>query len=181
MPINDLPSLRRHLQWAVELEHSTIPPYLTALYSLHDGKNDEARHVCLSIAIEEMLQMTLAANILNAVGGTPRLDHPSFMPSYPTYLPHSNKAFQVGIGKFSKEAVEVFLKIEKPAEHNGEAEDENYETIGQFYEAIENGLKDLCAKHGEAHVFCGDVARQIGSDAFHYDGAGEVIVVTDLA
>jgi len=181
MPINDLPSLRRHLQWAVELEHSTLPPYLTALYSLHDGKNDEARRVVLSIAIEEMLHMTLAANILNAVGGTPNLDHPTFMPAYPTYLPHSNKAFQVGVGKFSKEAVEVFMKIEKPAEHGGLPEDENYETIGQFYEAIEEGLKSLCAKHGEAHVFCGDLARQIGPEAFHYDGAGEVIVVNDLA
>ena len=181
MPINDLPSLRRHLQWAVELEHSTIPPYLTALYSLHDGKNDEARHVLLSIAIEEMLHMTLAANILNAVGGAPHLDQPSFMPSYPSYLPHSNKAFQVGIGKFSKEAVEVFLKIEKPVDHDGLPEDENYETIGQFYEAIEVGLKELCAKHGEAHVFTGNVSRQIGPEAFHYDGGGTVIVVTDLA
>ena len=89
------PALRRHLQWAVELEHSTLPPYLTALYSLHDGKNAEARHVLLSIAIEEMLHMTLAANILNAVGGTPHLDQPSFMPTYPAFLPHSNRAFSV--------------------------------------------------------------------------------------
>jgi CDGSH-type Zn-finger protein/rubrerythrin len=181
MPINDLPSLRRHLQWAVELEHSTIPPYLTALYSLHEGKNDEARHVLLSIAIEEMLHMTLAANILNAVGGTPHLDKPSFLPVYPSYLPHSNRAFQVPLQKFSKEAVEVFLRIEKPVEHEGLPEDENYETIGQFYEAIEDGLKRLCAQQGEAHVFCGDPARQLGPDAFHYDGAGTVIVVTDLA
>lgn len=181
MPITDLASLRRHLQWAVELEHSTIPPYLTALYSLHDGKNDEARHVLLSIAIEEMLHMTLAANILNAVGGTPHLDKPSFLPVYPSYLPHSNRAFQVPLGKFSKEAVEVFLRIEKPDTHNGQPEDENYETIGQFYEAIEIGLKHLCATHGEPNVFVGDPSRQLGTDAFHYDGAGSVIVVTDLA
>src|SRR5947208_16921497 len=27
-------SLREHLQWAIELEHFTLPPYLCALYSL---------------------------------------------------------------------------------------------------------------------------------------------------
>src|SRR5690348_11011843 len=162
MPIKDIASLRRHLQWAIELEHSTIPPYLTALYSLHPGKNDEARGVILSVAIEEMLHLTLAANVLNAVGGVPHLDHPSFLPSYPTYMTHSNKAFKVPLGKFSKETLAVFLQIEKPIAHSGLPEDDNYETIGQFYEAIEDGLRHLSAVHGEDKVFTGDPARQLG-------------------
>jgi len=37
MPITTVASLRTHLQWALELEHSTIPPYLCALYSIPDG------------------------------------------------------------------------------------------------------------------------------------------------
>jgi Uncharacterized conserved protein len=178
--INDIASLRRHLQWAIELEHSTIPPYLTALYSLHPGKNEEARRVLLSIALEEMLHMTLAANVLNAVGGVPRLDHPGFLPKYPAYLPHSDRSFQVPLQKFSRETLEVFLKIERPAPHGAHPEDDNYETIGQFYEALELGLVQLCARYGEARVFTGDPARQLGPEAFHYDGGGQVIVVTDL-
>ena len=38
------------------------------------------------------------------------------------------------------------MKIEKPAEHNGQPEDENYETIGQFYEAIEFEPKPPAAR-----------------------------------
>ena len=37
-------------------------------------------------------------------------------------------------------------------------ESDNYETIGQFYDAIEHGLRDLSARLGEANVFCGDPA-----------------------
>ncbi len=32
MPIATLDDLRTHLQWAIELEFATIPPYLCALY-----------------------------------------------------------------------------------------------------------------------------------------------------
>ncbi|WP_222870067.1 ferritin-like protein [Actinomadura decatromicini] len=32
--IATLDELREHLQWAIELEHATRPPYLCALYSL---------------------------------------------------------------------------------------------------------------------------------------------------
>jgi hypothetical protein len=35
--INTVGSLRKHLQWAIELEHATIPPYLCALDSIEEG------------------------------------------------------------------------------------------------------------------------------------------------
>src|SRR6478672_6484479 len=101
MAIRDIESLRSHLQWAIELEHSTIPPYLTAFYSLHEGHNREAAAVILSVAIEEMLHMTLAANVLNAIGGQPLLDGTDFIPQYPTYMTHSNNAFLVHLAPFS--------------------------------------------------------------------------------
>ena len=81
MAIRSVESLQQHLQTAIELEHSTLPPYLCALYSLKDGSNKEARAVLQSVALEEMLHLTLAANVLNAVGGTPVLDSPRRMPS----------------------------------------------------------------------------------------------------
>lgn len=67
--IATIESLREHLQWAIELEHFTLPPYLCALYSLDAGRNPEATEVLASVLVEEMLHMTLAANLLNAVGG----------------------------------------------------------------------------------------------------------------
>ncbi len=93
--------------------------------------------------------MTLAANLLNAVGGTPDIGKPGFIPRYPSYLPHSAEAFLVPLAPFSPAAIETFMLIEKPAEVDGEAEADRYDTIGQFYRAIEDGLKALCESLGE--------------------------------
>ena len=119
MPITTVDSLRRHLQWAIEIEHGTLPPYLCALYSIKEGYNEEAAEVVHSVFMEEMLHLTMGANLLNAVRGSPKLDTPSLLPRFPTYLPHSNRAFEVPLLKFSREAVEVFLQIERPGEHDG--------------------------------------------------------------
>lgn len=181
MSLTTLDDLREHLQWAIELEHSTLPPYLCALYSIKPGANRPAVDVITSVFIEEMLHMTLAANVLNAVGGKPRLDHAGFIPRYPTYLPHSANAFQVSLEPFSPAALETFMKIERPEESGAPSEDEGYDTIGQFYQAIEEGLKRLCDELGEAQVFTGDPARQILPDSFRYSGSGRVIPVYDLA
>jgi len=181
MPVTTLNDLREHLQWAIELEHSTLPPYLCALYSIKPGTNSPAVAVITSVFIEEMLHMTLAANVLNAVGGAPVLDHAAFIPSYPAYLPHSANAFQVSLEPFSPAAIETFMKIERPEDSGAPSEDEGYDTIGQFYQAIEEGLQRLCEEMGEAQVFTGDPARQILPDTFRYSGSGRVIPVYDLA
>src|SRR4051794_22590261 len=109
MAIDSVASLRWHLQWALEIEHGTLPPYLCALYSIKEGANAEAARIVQSVFMEEMLHLTLAANLMNAVGGTPRIDTPSMLPEFPTYLPHSNRAFQVELRAFSPEALEVFM------------------------------------------------------------------------
>ena len=62
-PIETLESLREYLQWAIELEHSTLPPYLCALYSLDPERNPEAVEVVGSVFVEEMLHLTLTANL----------------------------------------------------------------------------------------------------------------------
>ena len=43
-------ALREHLQTAVELEHSTLPPYLCALYSADPERNAAAAEVIQSPA-----------------------------------------------------------------------------------------------------------------------------------
>jgi hypothetical protein len=173
--IKTVESLRRHLQTAIELEHSTIPPYLCALYSIPDGTNFESAQIIRSVVMEEMLHLTLAANVLNAIGGKPSLNHRRFIPEYPTYLPHSNDAFLVNLEKFSKPALETFLKIERPAPPPAPPEPNHYQSIGQFYEAIELGLKELSQ---EGNIFTGDPRRQVTND-YYYGGGGEIIAITD--
>ncbi len=56
---------------AIKLEHATIPPYLTALYSIKPDprkSNHDSYNIIRAVAVEEMLHLTLAANLLNAVG-----------------------------------------------------------------------------------------------------------------
>ncbi len=113
--INTLDDLHDYLDHAMRIEHATIPPYLLALYSIQPGTNLDATQVLRVIVVEEMLHLTLAANLLNAVGGKPNLTVPGFVPKYPAYLPDGEDDFQVHLQAFSEETVDTFLKIEAPA------------------------------------------------------------------
>jgi len=139
------------LQNAIELEHSTIPPYLTAMFSLKPGTNDEIARMIRSIVLEEMLHMTIAGNILIAVGGAPAINQAGFIPKYPGHLPMSigGNTFKVGIEAFSKSLVEnVFMKIEEP-EHPIPIKTlaleavPDFATIGEFYRALEKKLSEF--------------------------------------
>lgn len=139
-----------YLQNAVELEHSTIPPYLTAYYSLRPGLNDEVAALIRSVVIEEMLHMTIAANILVSLGGSPSINGPHFVPDYPGPLPMGigGDDFIVHIAPFSLDLVKnTFMVIEEP-EHPihvapmAEASP-TYRTIGEFYQAIQKKLLEL--------------------------------------
>jgi hypothetical protein len=139
------------LQKAVELEHSTIPPYLTAMYSLKAGVNDNIGRLIRSIVVEEMLHLTIAGNILIAIGGRPAINTPDFIPAYPGPLPMSigGADFVVGIEAFSKPLVEtVFMRIEEP-EHKvpvqalAEEAVPDFATIGEFYKALKEKLAEL--------------------------------------
>src|SRR5262245_4008919 len=177
--IATIEELRTHLQWAIELEHSTLPPYLCALYSLDEERNAEAAEVIGSVFAEEMLHLALAANLLNAVGGGPVLDAPHLLPSYPHPLPHSDGSVLVGLEPFGAAALDVLLHIETPATADAPAQSDRYATIGQFYAAIEDGLRGLCVKYGEEAVFSGDPARQVSGFQVRRAG-GHVIAVRDL-
>ena len=206
--ITDLAGLHRHLHAAMQLEHATIPPYLTALYSIKHGSNSEGFHSLRTVAVEEMLHLTLVGNLMNAVGGKVNLTESGFVPLYPAYLPDGETDFAVSCQKFSRQAIETFLKIERPASlnpashpagsgnlrhrkrkaglllagHPGHPEqrgDEHFYSIGEFYKAIEQGLDRLHAEMGEA-LFSGDPARQIGPE-YYYSGGGGLIEVRDIA
>ena len=175
--ITDVDQLRAALQTAIELEHSTIPPYLCALYSIRAGTNVEAAALIESVVMEEMLHMVLAANVLNAIGGAPSIAGPGFVPRYPSTLPHSDGRVVVHLRRFSPAAVDTFLRIERPEPPRARPWVDHYHTIGQFYAGIEAGLQLLAA---EGDLFTGDPARQVAGNGRVYGMAGEPIAVVDL-
>ncbi|MER6464600.1 ferritin-like protein [Streptomyces sp. NPDC001228] len=177
--IATLEDLRRHLQWAIEVEHSTLPPYLTALYSLDPERNADAAQLIGGVFVEEMIHLALVANLLNAVGGQPRLDAPHLLPGHPRTMPHADPSIQLALLPFGQEALGMFLRLEQPAHAGDRAEGDDYETIGQFYDAVEKGLRRLCADLGEDKVFTGDPARQVAGGPFAHT-AGRLSPVTDL-
>src|SRR6266536_2735894 len=106
------------LQTAIELELSTIPPYLVALLSMKVTSNREAADLIRGVMIEEMLHLALVANVLNAVGGTVQLG-PDNIPSYPLRLNFEGKNFKdrdfpVNLAPFSAANIQTFMKIEEP-------------------------------------------------------------------
>jgi hypothetical protein len=104
------------LQAAIRLEHATIPPYLYALYSLDQDRNIAAAAILRSVVDEEMAHLTMAANILNALGGHPAMDRPSLLPRYPGPLPGTvEHGLAVGLAPFSIGLVrDTFMAIEEP-------------------------------------------------------------------
>ncbi len=199
--IDSLKKLHDYLYAAMQLEHATIPPYLTALYTLKPGKNADAFHVLRVTVVEEMLHLTLAANLMNATGGKVDLTKPGFTPAYPAYLPDGEDDFQVSRRRFSREALETFLSIERPRKAPSEerrvlhrtshqrsrlgvrpdAPEWQFYSIGEFYHEIWLGIRRLHKEYEERgeNLFSGDRSKQITSEYF-YSGGGEVIPVYDL-
>jgi hypothetical protein len=130
---HDLPWLLESLQWAIELEFSTIPIYLSGMWSIIQP--GEVYYIIKSVVMEEMLHMGLACNMLVAVGGTPKITAPTFpargltggvRPDLCVYLEGLNHR-----------TVEMYMQIEEP-EHRVAAATatESFHTIGEFYDAI---------------------------------------------
>ena len=184
MPIETVEDLRAHLELAIKVELSTVPPYLYAKYSIEDQRC-EAAMLLRSIVTEEMLHATLAANLLLAVGGRPRFDDPSYLPVYPSLLPHHRPPLQLDLAACTPETVrEIFMGIEQPEVHDAPAEPDEYETLGQFYHALEEALVALDAG---GDLFSDPQAdRQLGDPSFYGAVAGDaedsggLVLVRDL-
>jgi hypothetical protein len=144
--IDTQPLLLAAVQTAIKLEHSTIPPYLYALYSIVPGKNVEIARLLHSVVVEEMSHMALACNLLNALGGSPAIDDPAFIPTYPGPLPGAvEHGLVVPMKPFSLDLVkDVFMEIEEPEdplEFRPAAAPQPRLTIGEFYAAIRDQME----------------------------------------
>jgi CDGSH-type Zn-finger protein/uncharacterized Fe-S cluster protein YjdI len=188
---------------AAELEHNLMCTYLYAAFSLKDGEADglsaeeaEAvkrwRGVLIGVAIEEMGHLTAVWNITSALGGSPRFGRTNF-PLDPGYLP---AGIVVKLAPFNLATLQHFVFLERP---NGSTERDgegfayerayirgsdvrrltpmglNYDTVGDFYAALSQGLREIVAEKGEEVTFDGDPALQMSPHEIDLMGAKPVI------
>jgi hypothetical protein len=180
--IDTIEKLEKHLQAALVVEHFTIPPYLCALYSIQDEKKDEdVLRIIRTVVIEEMLHMVMVANLMNALNMKPQMEGKSVIRSYPDYLPNGSRDFKVGLVKFSRESINTFLRIEKPAQEGAKPETDNFHSIGQFYEAIRESLIWLenQEKSRNKTLFIGDPQNQVPGK-YYWGGGGKLLTVSNL-
>lgn len=171
--VQNIEELYPLIQNAIELEHATIPPYLTAMFSIKPGKAQDIWGIIHSIVIEEMLHMTIAANIMNALGGIPLIDCAKFVPEYPGGLPMGiGDDLIVSLEKLSKDVVKnTFMEIEEPIDRipipvvNLKSADAapipEFHTIGEFYKFLDEKIQEIAPDN-----LLGDPERQVTSPFF---------------
>jgi hypothetical protein len=195
------------LTQAAELEQGVLCEYLFALYSLKrdpdDGLGPEQlaqvtgwARTLSEIAVQEMLHLTLATNLLVAVGAAPHFHRPNFPVRCQWYPPD----VQVALVPFGEAALRHFLYLERP--DNVDLRDaqlfatvcecrpltatpaalmaapQDYSTVGHLYRSIGHGFARLVERYGEAEVFIGPPEAQATSRLL---GWPELVAVTDLA
>lgn len=169
MKLNTVENMKYALQVAIELEHSTIPPYLYALYSIKPDCNAVVAGLIRSVVTEEMLHMTLVSNILIAIGGSPDFVHPRFVPDYPGSMPGGLRAdLTVRLRRCSIEHIrDTFMIIEEPEEiiqtklkamSSQWPHEQNLYTVGWFYDEIKKGLTQLSR---EGKISFANTAKQV--------------------
>jgi CDGSH-type Zn-finger protein/uncharacterized Fe-S cluster protein YjdI len=189
---------------ASELEHNLMCTYLYAAASLKEGEAEglssgEAasvrrwKQVLLGVAIEEMGHLAAVWNITSALGGAPRIGRGNF-PLDPGYLPAS---VVVKLAPFNADTLQHFVFLERP---RGSTEQDgagfayernyvrggtggarltpmgvNYDTVGDFYAALGEGMQAFVARYGESIAFDGDPGLQLSPEEVNLPGARRVI------
>lgn len=141
------------LQMAIGIEFSTLPPYLYALYSIRPDTNAAASSRIRFVAMEEMVHMCLACNILNALGTNPVLAAPTYPGPLPGGISGGGKEpLTIHLLPFSKESMAQAMAIEEPEAGAIDfphellvADQPSFMTIGQFYNHLDGFLATLPA------------------------------------
>ena len=68
-------------------------------------------HILLGVVAEEMLHVTLAGNILRAVGGKPKLYDINYMPHYPMLMPGRVPKLWLTLRRASKRNLQTFIDV----------------------------------------------------------------------
>ena len=193
------------LSEASELEHMLMIEYLFAALSLKtdasEGLTEEQlaavrrwERVISEVAVQEMLHLASASNLLTAIGGAPHFDRPNF-PQPAKYYP---PGFELALLPFSEQALGNFVFYERPEGMEDDApelelareamsplvsdivvpHEQEFATVGHLYRAIERGFERLVEKYGERRVFIGPPEAQATQRYFWWP---ELVPVTDLA
>ncbi len=139
---HDLDWLKGALQTAIAIEHSTLPLYLAAMFSLR-VQNFTAYNLIRSVAMEEMVHMSIACNTLAAIGGAPRIR--DLDPHFPSQgLPGGVEPdTHARLSKLSREQLKTFMRIESPEFLlSDEQKHEAYPSIADFYGAVRQAIED---------------------------------------
>ena len=127
-------------------------------------------------------KVTLASNLMVSVGGHPRFYGRNIVPRYPGPVPHHTPGFTVNLERCSVGFVrDTCMAIEQPEEPSAPPEDDNFETIGQFYMSVEGALKTLSQQLGDQLFGANVPARQLSKGYFpEISDTRDLKTVTDL-
>lgn len=203
--VKDREELLFLLHEAAEFEHSVMCSYLyasmTLKNSVDEGITQEQltaierwrKKIC-TVAIEEMLHLSLVNNLLAAFGSAPHFSRPNF----PIPAGRFPSNIQLNLSPFNESTLQHFMAIEKPSEidipdgsafrHLRHYQREqrrdlysptptDYPSQGYLYHAIANGFDCLARTLGEDVLFSGDPKAQVSSTQFGLPG---LFAVTDL-
>jgi len=191
---------------AAEIEHNLMCCYLFAAFSLKDESDGlEAaqaaelrswRRAIVDVAIEEMSHLTLVANLTLAIGGSPHFGRPNF----PVASGYHPSGIILELHRLDRATLDHFIYLERP--EGVEAPDgaafphrdpnyvrdmgagrlmpsaQDYATVGHLYRGVRSAISALCEAKGEAVLFVGDPALQVGPDLASLPG---LLKVTDKA
>jgi len=126
-----------------------------------------------SVVMEEMLHMVNAANLLNAIGGSPDFDIPDFIPKYPLMLPVLN--ITADIVWFTQTSVSHYEILEStpPGGYNS--------SISALYMHILSLLQELCKLYGEDKIFTGNHSYQVPAQISSGEKAIGIYSLADAA
>lgn len=165
------------LSQAAELEHSLTCQYLFTAFSLKQdtdpGPSDAQqekiqrwRKQIIDIAVQEMLHLALASNLLTAIGGAPYLRRANF-PQAKTY---TSLGLRFVLTPFNEETIRRYICFELPEDFEPKEGEEDwnqrcaevkagllmmalaepllpkkleYNTIGELYQLIRSGFEDV--------------------------------------
>ncbi len=155
--------VQSHAQAAVAVELYTLPFYLTVLSSLQDTSGPIYANI-LSVCMEEMLHLELAANLCLAVGTRPNFTVPLYGQPIPLLKPDDPETghyalINAQLGALDQTTLNTMLDIETPEEFEAKTHttpDYPYESIGEMYDALLEGIADL----GWYQLYVGNITNQ---------------------
>ncbi len=141
--------LKGLLQIAIEVTHATIPPILTALWSIKNNHNKQIQTILNTMIWQEFRKIMLLTNVAKSVGWEPNFLYKWFVPVYPSKLPGGiKKDVMITLEKLSVHSLFTQLELKKP----------EYDSVGLvFRKAIFNRMKDIektcnCVKTEKCNV-----------------------------